>query len=63
MKLGIRRYDGILMGLFVRRTYEAASFVTARRVDGVEGRVDGVEGHAVAATQRRRDGVRWTLSS
>ena len=42
------------MALFVRRTCDAASFVTARRVDGVEAR--RVEGHAVAATQRRRGG-------
>ena len=53
----------------MQRTYETASFVTARRVDGVEftarrvdgveftaRRVDGVGGHAVAATQRRRGG-------
>ena len=48
------------MALFVRRTYEAASFVTARRVDGVvvAWTSRGATGDAVDSY-----GVAWTQSS
>ena len=41
------------MGLFVRRTYETASFVTARRVDGVEVVASMASGSTPVATRSK----------